>query len=186
MTTRLALAITMIAAGLSGAQNQMPEMLRKGVVQEETGQNLNAAILTYQSVLAQFDEERKTAATALFRLAECYRKQGKNDQAIAAYQRVVREFADQGKLAEQSRSQLAGTFKIRPEQAESQVQEARRRYRTLLAAQIEMMAAQARREYELGKIDQGELRMQLLQMQRELAAFDAGISQPATTTSPRR
>src|ERR1039457_5276610 len=95
-----------LAPGLCAAQDKMAEALRKGIVEEDTNQNLNAAIQSYQSVVTQYDEDRKSAATALFRLAECYRKQGKNDQATAAYKRVVQEFADQNKLAEQSRSHL--------------------------------------------------------------------------------
>jgi tetratricopeptide (TPR) repeat protein len=84
----------------------MAEALRKGIVEEDANKNLNAAIQFYQTVVTQYDEGRASAATALFRLAECYRKQGKNDQATAAYKRVVQEFADQSKLAEQSRSHL--------------------------------------------------------------------------------
>ena len=37
----------------------MAEDLRKGVVAEETSQDLNSAIQRYQAVVAQFDEERK-------------------------------------------------------------------------------------------------------------------------------
>src|ERR1017187_7533731 len=106
MRTTLALALFLLAAGLCVAQDKMAEALRKGIVEEETNRNLNGAIQSYQSVLAQFDEDRKSAATALFRIAECYRKLGKNDQAAAAYTRVVQDFADQTRLAEQSRSHL--------------------------------------------------------------------------------
>jgi tetratricopeptide (TPR) repeat protein len=108
------LAATMLvgAATMAGAQTQerLSDQLRKGIVQEETGQNIDKAIQAYQAVVARFDEDRKTAATALFRLAECYRKAGKREQAVAAYQRVVREFADQATLVESSRRQLIGTF----------------------------------------------------------------------------
>jgi len=96
----------MLAPALCPAQDKMAEALRKGIVEEDANRNLDAAIQSYQTVLAQFDEDRKSAATALFRIAECYRKQGKNDQATAAYKRVVQEFADQTKLADQSRSHL--------------------------------------------------------------------------------
>ncbi len=133
MKLTLALMALFVISGAQGAQDPLAETLRKGVVQEETNQNLDAAIQAYQSVLTQFGEERKTAATALFRLAECYRKQGKNDLAMAAYKRVVAEFADQTKLAEQSRTVLARTFKVQTPQAAGatspQTEEARRRYR---------------------------------------------------------
>lgn len=117
MKLTLALMALFVISGAQGAQDPLAEALRKGVVQEESNQNLDAAIQAYQSVLTQFGEDRKTAATALFRLAECYRKQGKNDLAAAAYSRVVQEFADQTKLAEQSRTVLAQTFKVQTEQA---------------------------------------------------------------------
>ena len=103
MKTTLALALLVIAPGFCAAQDRMAETLRKGVIEEDTNGNLNAAIQSYQAVLAQYGEDRKSAATAVFRLAECYRKQGKSKEAIAAYSRVVRDFADQTKLAEPSR-----------------------------------------------------------------------------------
>src|ERR1039458_1122933 len=109
MRTVLALAILMSAPGWCAAQDRMAETVRKGILEEETNGNLNAAIQSYQSVVTQYDEDRKSAATALFRLAECYRKQGKSKEAIAAYSRVVRDFADQSKLADPSRSQLSKT-----------------------------------------------------------------------------
>jgi tetratricopeptide (TPR) repeat protein len=102
------------AASPAGAQTQerLSDQLRKGIVQEETGQNIDKAIQAYQAIVAQFDQDRRTAATALFRLAECYRKLGKREQAVAGYQRVVREFADQAALVDSSRKQLTGTFGV--------------------------------------------------------------------------
>jgi tetratricopeptide (TPR) repeat protein len=172
----------------------MAETLRKGIVEEEVNQNLNAAIQTYQSVVAQFDEERKTAAAALFRLAECYRKQGKNDQAIAAYKRIVQEFPDQTKLAEQSRSVLTKTFKLPPQQAAIPLRPterqpavyARERYRALLEDEIKLVVDQiksAQRRVELGSARPDEitkLQKELLELQRSLAAFDLGVMPPGT------
>ena len=311
MKIRQAVALLMIAIGMGAAQDRLAETLRKGVVEEEKNQNLNAAIQAYQSVLSQFDQDRQTAATALFRLAECYRKQGKNDQAIAAYKRVASEFQDQTKLAEQSRTVLAQTFKAQTDQAagqavlaqrarleadmakiqaqlerekkannlaavrklqaeyaerrrqletargDSSAADARRRYKELTEAQIrevraqlageqkkfdlgvtgdresilqvqsrlnalerqlaiidappgEASAAEARRafrahleeqirleesrykmaqnEFNLGKVDQffvTDARVRLLDLQRQLAALDAGMVEPSTTSPPR-
>lgn len=74
------------------------EALQKGLLEEEANHNLDAAIQAYQSVISQYDDQRKIAATAVFRLAECYRKQGKTNDAVAAYQRVLQDFADQSTL----------------------------------------------------------------------------------------
>jgi len=110
MKTFLTVAMLIGASAFVGAQERLTDQLRKGIVQEEVNQNLPKAIEAYQAIVAQFDEQRKTAASALFRLAECSRKAGKREQAIAAYQRVVREFVDQGPLVESSRRQLTTTF----------------------------------------------------------------------------
>jgi ankyrin repeat protein len=57
-------------------------------------------------VLDQFAEQRKIAATAAFRLAESYRKQGKTNEALVNYRRVVEQFPEQTTLVELSRRQL--------------------------------------------------------------------------------
>lgn len=144
--TVLAAAMVVGATTMAGAQTQdrLADQLRKGVVQEEANQNIDKAIQAYQAIVAQFDEERKTAATALFRLAECYRKAGKREQAVAAYQRVVREFADQATLAESSRRQLTGTFGLPESRSASNSAEAQLRL-DLAAAQ---KAAESARQSE--------------------------------------
>jgi len=55
-----------------------------GAVREEANQNLGAAIQAYQAMASQFDKDRKLAATAIFRLGECYRKQGNTNDAAAS------------------------------------------------------------------------------------------------------
>lgn len=196
MKLTLALMALFVSAGAQGAQDPLAEALRKGVVQEETNQNLDAAIQSYQSVLAQFGEERNTAATALFRLAECYRKQEKNDLAAAAYKRVAAEFADQTKLAQQSQAVLAQTFKVATPQAAGtsnpQTEEARRRYRETILAQIK--AAQAQMAWEQKKFDLGtsesfyvtKAKVQVLAAQARLAELDASTGGPSAAAAARR
>jgi tetratricopeptide (TPR) repeat protein len=115
MKNILSLLFLLLMMGNAVAQNRMADQLRKAIVEEEANQNLNGAIQTYNAILAQYDEQRLTAATALFHLADCYRKQGKSEQAIAAYKRVVREFPEQTKLADTSRNYLISVYKIQPE-----------------------------------------------------------------------
>lgn len=83
-------------------------LLQKGLFEEEANQNLEAAIQNYQLVISQADEERKLAATAVFRLGECYRKKGLTNEAVAQYQRVLRDYSDQATLAKLSQQNLAG------------------------------------------------------------------------------
>jgi len=107
MRTALLVAMLVAAAAPALAQERLADQLRKGIIEEEASQNLDKAIQAYQAIVARYDEDRKVAGTALFRLAECYRKAGKREQAITTYQRVVREFADQAAIVETSHQQLA-------------------------------------------------------------------------------
>jgi ankyrin repeat protein len=88
------------------ATNDLASTLQKGLFEEEANHNYSAAITAYESVVSRFDDNRKLAATAIFRIGEIYRKQGKTNEATAQYQRVLNEFADQSSLAALSRETL--------------------------------------------------------------------------------
>src|SRR5215471_7136931 len=70
-------------SGLHASTNDLTTTLQSGLFEEEANHNLAAAIQAYQSVAAQFDKDRKLAGTAIFRLGECYRKQGATNEAAA-------------------------------------------------------------------------------------------------------
>ncbi len=95
----------------SAATNDLTSALQNGLFEEEANHNLEAAAQAYQAVSAQFDKDRKLAATAIFRLGEVYRKQNKTNEAVAQYERIVREFSDQQTLATLSRQNLGGLGK---------------------------------------------------------------------------
>src|SRR6266511_2961190 len=95
------------SAQFAGAADAINEAFQKGLLEEEANHNLDAAIQAYHSVIHQFDDQRRIAATAVFRLAECYRKQGKTNEAVAQYQRVIQDFADQSDLIGLSERNLA-------------------------------------------------------------------------------
>src|SRR5688572_20887356 len=108
MKTHLSLLLAVCLPIAAPAADQLNPELQRGLFEEEANQNFNAAIKAYQSVLTTHDSERKLAATALFRLGECYRKLGKTNDAISQYQRLVIEFPDQATLANLSRQNLIG------------------------------------------------------------------------------
>jgi tetratricopeptide (TPR) repeat protein len=93
---------------LRAQTNDLSAALRQGLFEEEANRNLDAAISNYQSLATQFDQDRQVAATAIFRLGECYRKLGRTNDAVVQYQRIVREFSDQQTLATLSRQNLTG------------------------------------------------------------------------------
>ena len=164
MRTLLTVAMIVGAAALAGAQARPAEQLKKAIVQEETGQSPEKAIQAYQAIVAQYDEDRKVAATALYRLAESYRKAGMRTEAQAAYQRVVREFSDQTAFADPSRRQLMDTFGV------SDVRTTRES-EALLRSQRDLATTRA----ELERSRASELRYS-----RELATTTERSSRPAS------
>src|SRR5689334_10221737 len=98
----LLVATTLVRA----ATNDLTSALQKGLFEEEANHNLEAAAQAYQNVSAQFDKDRKLAATAIFRLGEVYRKLGRTNEAVSQYERIVREFSDQQTLSTLSRQNL--------------------------------------------------------------------------------
>lgn len=108
MKTKLTLLVAVLVSFNADAADAPNTALQKGLFEEEANQNLDAAITSYQSVLAGHEDQRKLAATALFRLGECYRKLGRTNDAVVQYQRIVRDFADQTNLVTLSRQNLVG------------------------------------------------------------------------------
>lgn len=94
-------------ADLAASTNDLATALQKGLFEEEANHNYAAAIEAYQGVINRFDEDRKLAATAIFRVGEIYRKQGKTNEANVQYERIAHEFSDQSTLATLSQSYLA-------------------------------------------------------------------------------
>lgn len=88
--------------------NDLTGLLQQGLFEEEADRNLDAAISNYQTLANAFDKDRQVAATAIFRLGECYRKLGRTNEAAAQYQRIVHDFGDQQTLVTLSRQNLAG------------------------------------------------------------------------------
>jgi len=99
--------------------NDLTSALQKGLFEEEANHNYPAAIAAYESVISRFDDNRKLAATAIFRLGEIYRKQGKTNEATAQYQRILREFTDQAPLTDLSQRTLASLGAARGSEAGS-------------------------------------------------------------------
>lgn len=188
MKATLALTLWLLSAGGLRAQVRSTETFNKAILEEESQHNLAAAVADYQQVVVAFDEERQTAAAALFRLAECQRKLHHDDQAKAAYLRIVREFVDQGRVVELSRSILGGTYHVTVTwpvpvtvPIDPQKEDARKRYRLSLNESLKLAEASlARIEQQVraglvGPEAVEDAKERILKLQRDLAAFDMGI-----------
>ena len=111
--TRRVLVLTagvVLLAGLAASQkNNTPEaMLRAAMDKETVDGDLKAAIEQYKKVIAQKGAGHEVVAKALVRLGEAYEKQG-SAEARPAYERVVREFADQTEAVQEARARLAAS-----------------------------------------------------------------------------
>ena len=96
-----------LALALSGAGQQSAEQLYKsGLYEEEVGGDLHKAIRTYQDLLKRFPDNRKIAAKAQLQIGMCHEKLG-NAEARTAYERLVRDYADQAEIVAQARVRLA-------------------------------------------------------------------------------
>ena len=102
LTAALALSGGLAAQKAAGSADAL---LRMAADKATVDGDLNAAIKQYQAIVDRYSTtDRRAAATALVRMAECYQKLG-NAEATKIYQRVLKNFGDQPAAAE-ARAQL--------------------------------------------------------------------------------
>src|SRR6266542_676142 len=101
--TLLVANLILSAAIVATAQKTPESMLGAAMHQEEVQGDLKGAIAAYQKVVAAKGVSRKTAAEALVRMGQCYEKLG-DTESRKAYERVVREFADQKEAVAMARA----------------------------------------------------------------------------------
>jgi ankyrin repeat protein len=108
MKTKLTLLLAAMISFHAHAADDLTAVLQQALFNEEADHDLAAAIKAYQFVVTGADAQRKLAATAVFRLGECYRKLGQTNEAVVQYQRILSDFADQTNLVTLSRQNLSG------------------------------------------------------------------------------
>ena len=105
----LVLSVAVVPRERTAAQQKpgAPEaLLGSALHQEEAEGNLEAAIAIYKKLISEKGVDRALAAKAHLHIGLCYEKLG-NAEARKAYERVVREFADQPEEAKLARARLA-------------------------------------------------------------------------------
>jgi ankyrin repeat protein len=196
----LAVILLLAVSPLPAATNDLTSLLQQGLFEEEANRNLAAAITSYQSLATKFDQDRQIAATAVFRLGECYRKLGRTNDAVVQYERIVREFSDQPTLATLSRQNLAGlgsglsdrTAADRAPTLSALSPGARTEQRRLLQEEIELVEkklAGQRQIMSSGRVSQADIiatQQELLALKRQLIAVsdDPSLSPNAAPSSP--
>ena len=173
-------AFLVLPLAAPAATNDLRGALQTGLFEEEANRDLDAAINAYQSLVKQFDQDRKVAATAVFRLGECYRKLGKTNEAAVQYERVVREFPDQQQLVTLSRQNLVAIGRPAAQSASTQLPSAaRQEQEALLKQQIKLAEqdlADVQKRTESGQATQADVRAaerDVLRLRQQLAALQA-------------
>jgi Tol biopolymer transport system component len=99
-----AFALILVSTGYP--QQSAEQLFQSAIYKEEVEGELDAAIKIYKTIIDEYPENRSVAAKALLHTGLCYEKLG-NAQASKAYERVVRNFADQAEIVAQARVRLA-------------------------------------------------------------------------------
>jgi len=104
ITAVLALALVSAASGY--AQQTAEDLYQAGLYQEEVQGNLESAIDIYERILQDFPNNRPVAAKALMHIGLCHEKLGSRE-AQRAYERLLRDYADQTEMVTRARTRLA-------------------------------------------------------------------------------
>lgn len=106
ITTLAALLLSVVPALIAQEQDKAEAALKAAMDKETVDGNLKGAIQQYQKILAVYSQDRSVAARALLHIGECYEKMGQSE-ANGAYERLVRDYADQSAQANEARVRLA-------------------------------------------------------------------------------
>jgi len=85
---------------------QAEVLLQAAMKLEMVDGNLEAAIQKYKKIIASHPDSRAVAAKALVQMGQCYERLA-SPEARSAYERVVREYAEQAEPAQTARARLA-------------------------------------------------------------------------------
>ena len=98
MTKSLAVWLGCGWLALAQVPDPVREAVERGLAAEESGKDFAGATKAYTDAVAAADGRRATHATALFRLAEVQRRQGRTNEATELYARLLVEFPDQSEM----------------------------------------------------------------------------------------
>jgi Tol biopolymer transport system component len=105
----IAVVVVFTFIGLSSgyAQQSAGQLYQSALYKEEIEGELDAAIKIYETIIKQYPENRPVAAKALLHSGICNERQGMKE-AQKAYERVVRDYADQSDIVAQAKIRLSG------------------------------------------------------------------------------
>jgi Tol biopolymer transport system component len=97
-------AATVVALG--GPVQSGHDLFQQALVKERAEGDLQEAIDLYDRIVRDFPDDHALAAKALVQMGRCYEKLGKAE-AKKAYERIIRDYADQAEPLQVARARLA-------------------------------------------------------------------------------
>jgi len=88
------------------AQQTAEQLYQSALYKEEIEGQLDAAIKIYETIIKQYPDNRSVAAKTQLHIGLCYEKLG-NAEARKAYERVLRDYADQAEPTKLARERLS-------------------------------------------------------------------------------
>lgn len=173
MTKSLAVWLGCGWLALAQVPDPVREAVERGLAAEESGKDLAGATKAYTDAVAAADARRATHATALFRLAEVQRLQGRTNEATELYRRLLVEFPDQSEMVAVARRH-AGAVAVASggEGGPLAMQRLRMRQQDLLQAERDLAQAEDRLFY----FDSVRPEERLNWLAREVPTVAAGVN----------
>ena len=101
----VSVAVLLLTAGTSNAQNASEQLFEKALYAEEMKGDLAEAIKIYQQVLKENPGDRQVSARTLLHIGMCYEKLG-SEQARQAYQDVISKYSEQAKEVSMAKERI--------------------------------------------------------------------------------
>lgn len=115
ITVLLAALLALQPLATRAAAAALPaELLEQGIYAQETKGDLDAAIAIYQQLTAQAKVSQALAAQAQLRLGQCLLKKNRANEAMAAFEKVIRDFPGEKELVATARQYLPGELALGP------------------------------------------------------------------------
>lgn len=198
MNARTFILLGWTCCTLCFAADPLTESLEKGLIEEEVNRDPQAAVRAYETAVQHAEAQRRAAATALFRLAESYRKLGRTQDAVVQYQRLVSQYPDQTTLVGLSRTHLAALTPASSLPSLSPLSSAAQRQKELLEqelALVQRLLESKKRQVDAGVASADDLLLverEALALQRQIVEvesrqrgdlLDVSVPPPATEST---
>lgn len=97
------------------AQSTSPsELLEKGIYAEETKGDIESAITIYQQLVNEAKASQSLAAKAQLRLGQCLLKKNRRNEAVAAFEKLIRDFPNEKEIVAKAREHLPAELALAP------------------------------------------------------------------------